>query len=139
MIFSMTLLLWCLGATFVWLVVSTWLLELLARRLRIFASVPSDLREDSRGAVVMQLMMESLFFVVIPSVGYTFFYLVLPFSGIRAGVAAALFAALLGAVPVAMSLSTRIRVPLSVVLWMAFTHLVKLTGSLAIISYLYTL
>ena len=83
--------------------------------------------------------MEFLFFVTIPTVSYSFFYLIVPFSGIKAGMAATLFAFTLGAVPLVMSLSVRLKLPMQYLLFLLLSYLVKLGGSLAIIAYLYTL
>jgi hypothetical protein len=88
---------------------------------------------------ILLLLMEFLFYVTIPTVSYSFFYLVVPFSGIRAGLAATLFAFVLGAVPIAMGLSVRVKLPMPYLMFMLLGYLLKLGGALAIIGYLYTL
>ena len=83
--------------------------------------------------------MEGLFIVVIPAIGYNFFYLVVPLSGIRAGMAAALFAFILGSSPALMGLSLRIKLPMPFLLFTLLSLLIKLGGALAIIGYLYSI
>jgi len=80
-----------------------------------------------------------MFFVVIPSLAYSFFYVVLPFSGVRAGMAAALFAFLLGATPALMGLSVRVKLPMPFLFFLLFSTLVKVAGCMSIIAWLYAL
>jgi hypothetical protein len=70
---------------------------------------------------------------------YSFFYFLIPLSGVRAGMAAALMAFGLGAVPTVMSISLRLRLPAPYLLYILLSVLIKLAGSLTIIAYLYSL
>jgi hypothetical protein len=87
----------------------------------------------------MNFVMEFLFYVVIPTIIFSFFYVVIPLSGIRAGLAAAVLAFLLGATPVLMGLSVKIKLPMPLVLFGLLSHLIKLGGAMALIGYLYSI
>src|SRR5690606_11622569 len=88
---------------------------------------------------IMNYMMESLFLVAIPTLAFAFFYFILPLTGLRAGMAAALFAFTLGAAPVLMGLSVRVKLPMPLLLFLLLSYLVKIGGTLSIIAYLYSL
>jgi len=137
---STTQLLYCLVTGGVYLLVITVVLELVCRKLKLRAALPAQMLEEAGGIwQVLFFIMEFLFFVVIPTLSYSFFYLVMPFSGVKAGLAGTLFAFTLGAVPVVMSLSMRIKLPMPYLLFMLLCYLLKLGGSMAVIGYLYTL
>ena len=89
--------------------------------------------------ITMNFVMELLFYVVIPTIVYGFFYVVIPLSGIKAGLAAALLAFLLGATPLMMGLSVKVKLPMPYVLYNLLCHFIKLGGSMAVIGYLYSL
>ncbi len=137
---SFELLLYCAGIGGIYLLGITLLFDFLERRLRLTSGIPKEMLEEE-GCVwsVMNFFMELLFYVIIPSVAYSFFYLILPLSGAKAGLASALFAFILGAAPVGMRMSVRIKMPMSYMLFVLLSHIVKLGGSLAIIAHLYTL
>ncbi|MCM2272749.1 MAG: hypothetical protein NDJ18_09380 [candidate division Zixibacteria bacterium] len=137
---SFELLLYCAGIGGIYLLAITLLFDFLERRLRLTSGIPKEMLEEE-GCVwsVMNFFMELLFYVIIPSVAYSFFYLILPLSGAKAGLASALFAFILGAAPVGMRMSVRIKMPMSYMLFVLLSHIVKLGGSLAIIAHLYTL
>lgn len=137
---SFELLLYCAGIGGIYLLAITLLFDFVERRLKLTAGIPKEMLEEE-GCVwsVMNFFMELLFYVIIPSVAYSFFYLVLPLSGAKAGLASALFAFILGAAPVGMRLSVRIKMPMAYILFILLSHIVKLGGSLAIIAHLYTL
>ncbi len=140
MILSFTLLLYCLVTAGAYLFVVSTVLDLVERRLKLLQGVPPELIEPhSLGAIVTNFVLESLFLVVIPTIVYGFFFSLLPFFGVRAGMAAALFAFALGVTPTVMSLSIRIRLPMPYLLFAAFSLLVKLSGCLIIIAWLYSL
>ncbi|UCD64780.1 MAG: hypothetical protein JSW34_04915 [Candidatus Zixiibacteriota bacterium] len=140
MMMSATQLLYCLVLGGVYLIIVTLIMEFLTRRLSLFKGFPDPLVEKiSGGWLVLLMIMEFLFFVVIPTVSYSFFYLVMPFSGIRAGMAGALYAFTLGAVPIVMGLSMRIKLPMPYLLFLLLSYLVKLGGAMVIIAYLYVL
>jgi hypothetical protein len=137
---STTQMAYCLMAGGVYLLVLSVILEFLTRRLKLLSGVPAAILEESGGGwLVMFFIMEFLFFVAIPTITYSFFYLIVPFSGIKAGLAATLFAFTLGAVPVMMGISVRLRLPMHYLLFVLLGYLLKLGGSMAVIGYLYTL
>ncbi len=132
--------LYCLVSGGVYLLVATLILEFISKKMKLLNGLPSAIIEEGGGVwLVLFFIMEFLFFVTIPTVSYSFFYLIVPFSGVKAGMAATLFAFTLGAVPVVMSLSVRLKLPMQYLLFLLLGYLVKLGGSLAIIAYLYTL
>lgn len=123
-----------------YLVVISLLLELLCRGLALTRGIPVEIVESSGWSWwVLNLFMELLFYVVIPTVAFAFFYFSLPLSGIRAGMAAALYSFTLGAAPVLMGLSARVKLPMSYVLFLLLSYLIKIAGTMAIIAWLYSL
>ena len=137
---STTQMLYCFVAGGVYLLVATLVLEFLNKKLNLKRGISPDILEQTTGTwFVLLFLMEFLFFVAIPTISYSFLYLIVPLSGIRAGLAAALFAFTLGAVPVIMGLSVRVRLPMPYLLFTLLGYLVKLAGALAIVGYLYTL
>ena len=134
------LLIYCLIFGGIYLLATTIILELVGKILQVNKRLPSQLVEETNvGWYVVNYLMEALFFVAIPTLAYSFAYVIMPLSGTRSGMAAALFAFTLGALPVAMSLSVRIRLPMPFLMFQLLNHLVKLGGSLALIGYLYSL
>lgn len=85
------------------------------------------------------IFMDLVFYVAIPTFAYASFYVVLPFSGVRAGLATALIATLIGSAPVLMTLSTRTKLPLSFLLYQLLSQMLKAAGGLGVIAYLYHL
>lgn len=140
MMISFELLLYCAVAGGLYLLLVTLLLDWLERRLRVTAGIPAEMLEEE-GCIwtTMNFFMEVLFYVIIPSIAYSFFYLILPLAGVKAGLASALFAFILGAAPLGMRLSVRVKLPMPYVLFALLQHLIKLGGTLAIIAHLYTL
>lgn len=137
---SSTQMAYCFVTGGVYLLVLGLLLEFVSHRLKLTASIPAEWVEESGGIwLVLFFVMEFLFFVAIPTISYSFFYLIVPFSGIKAGLSATLFAFTLGAVPLVMSLSVRIKLPMPYLLFLLLGYLLKLGGCMAIIGYLYTL
>ena len=138
--FSRELLIWCLGFGSAYILAISLLLDFAERRLRLTEGIPAELVEAGGCTFFgMNFVMEALFYVAIPSTAYAFFYQLLPISGVRAGLAGALFAFVLGAAPLAMRLSVRLKLPMPYMLFLMVSHLLKLGGSLAIIGYLYSL
>ena len=137
---SFELLLYFAGIGGIYLLVVSLLSDFLERKLKLTSGIPKEMLEEE-GCVwsAMNFFMELLFYVIIPSVAYSFFYLILPLSGAKAGLASALFAFILGAAPVGMRLSVRIKLPMSYILYILLMHIVKLGGTLAVIAHLYTL
>lgn len=137
---STPLILWCILLSGIYLLVVSFVGEFIARLLKLNQEMPRQLMEETGlGFYSMNFVMETLFFVVIPTVGYSFFYLILPLSGVRIGMAAALLAFTLGAMPITVGLSVRLKLSMPWLLFQLFMLLVKLGGSLTIIGYLYSL
>ncbi len=135
-----TLLLYCLVGGGVGLLLLSFLLEFISGKLKLLNGIPKEMLEESSVAwFTMNFFMEFLFYVVIPSVGYSFFYLMLPFEGLRVGLAAALFALIMGAVPLVMVLSVRIKIPMPYLTFLLLSYFLKLITSMTIIGYLYSL
>jgi len=139
-VISLELILYCIVVAGLYLLVLSTILELIGRKLKISRGVPVELLEPAGWSwFALTYVMELLFFVIIPTLAYSFFYLIVPFSGVRAGMAGALFAFTLGAVPVVMGLSVRIRFSMLYLLYFLLGLLLKLAGAMTIIGYLYAL
>jgi len=140
MIVSFELITWCLVAGAAYLLIIDLLWYKLENIIPMFGGFPDHLLE-SRGVgwFVSTYVIEFVFFVMLPSVIYGWFYTVIPFYGIRGGVAAALFVYILGMIPVGMLSLFRIKLPVMYILYLMFGLLIKFTGIMIIISYLYTL
>ena len=137
---STTLLVYCLLAGAGYLFLVSLLLEGLGRKLKLEAGIPGELAEPFGWPwFLMNFTMEGLFYVAIPTLAFAFFYFILPLTGIRAGMAAALFAFTLGAAPILMGLSVRVKLPMPFLLFLLLSYLVKIGGTLSIIAYLYSL
>jgi len=137
---SMSLLFYCLVCAGAYLLVLSLLLDLVEHKMKLTQGIPEQMVEPAGlGASLVNFMMEFLFFVAIPTVVYSFFYFLIPLSGVKAGMAAALFAFVLGAAPAIMGLSVRVKLPMPYLSFMMLSLLLKLGGSLIIIAYLYNL
>lgn len=131
---------YCLIAGGLYLAVVTVILEAAAKALKVSRDVPPSIFEPPTSTwQILNFIMEFLFFVMVPTFGYALFFVVLPLSGVRTGLATALCVFTLGAVPAVVGLSVRLRLPTLYLLYFLFGLLVKLAGSLALIGYLYTL
>ena len=130
---------YCVIAAGSYLLILSGLTDLIAAKANLTRGLPPEMVEkiDLPGFVV-NFLMEMLFMVVIPSIGYALFYLIIPLEGIRAGLAVALIAFTIGAVPIIMVLSVRVKLPISYLLYLLLTQIFKLAGCLAIIAYLYS-
>ena len=137
---STELLLYCIGAAGAYLFVISLVWEYAGRKVNISRGMPVEMLEPT-GKIwfMMNFLMELLLYVVIPSLVYSYFYIMLPLSGIRTGVAGALFAFTLGALPAIVGLLTRTRLPALLFSYLLFGVLLKLAGCLVIIGYLYQL
>ncbi len=137
---STELLLYCIGAAGAYLFVISLVWEYAGIKLNINRGMPAEMLEPT-GKIwfMMNFLMELLLYVVIPSLVYSYFYIMLPLSGIRTGVAGALFAFTLGALPAIVGLLTRTRLPALLFSYLLFGVLLKLAGCLVIIGYLYQL
>ena len=137
---STELLLYCILVGAVYLFLMSLLLEFIGKRINAFRGIPKDFAESGGSFwFSMNLTMELLLYVVIPSIAYSYFYVLLPLSGVRTAMAGSLFAFTLGAVPALMSLMNRTRLPILMFTYLLLSALLKLTGSLLIIGYLYQL
>jgi hypothetical protein len=137
---SYNLMFYCFAVSGVYLLVVSIVLGLVEVSLKLNRGLPKEMVEDSNlGWFIMNFVMEFLFYVVIPTIIFSFFYVVIPLSGIRAGLAAAVLAFLLGATPVLMGLSVKIKLPMPLVLFVLLSHLIKLGGAMALIGYLYSI
>jgi len=135
-----TLLLYCFIGGGIALLLLSLLMEFISSKLKLLDGIPNEMLEESSSAwFTLNYLMEFLFYVVIPSVGYSFFYLMLPFEGLRVGLAATLFALVMGAVPLVMVLSVRIKLPMAYLTFLLLSYFFKLVTSMIIIGYLYAL
>ncbi|MEW5796568.1 MAG: hypothetical protein AB1772_09415 [Candidatus Zixiibacteriota bacterium] len=132
--------LYCVVASGTYLLVVSLALDWVERKLQLTAALPEKMVEkDHYSGMLVNFALELVFYVAFPAVVYGFFYYLLPFYGVRAGMATALFAFAMGAVPALLGLSLKINLPTPFVFFTMLAFLVKLLGSLAIIGYLYTL
>lgn len=134
------LLAYCLLLGGGFLLIFSLLWELLGRSLRINRFVPDELLEvTSAGWFFVSFLMDFLFFVVIPTFAYYFFFLIVPLSGIRLGMAIALTSLTIGMLPFTMSLSIRIKLSVPWLIYFLLGQFLKLAGAMTIIGYLYSL
>lgn len=134
------LLFYCFAAGGLGLFIISLVMEFLSHKLKLLNGIPEEMLEKNSPAwFTLNYLMEFLFYVVIPSVGYSFLFIMLPFEGIRVGIAAALFALVLGAMPLVMILSVRVKLPMSYLTFLLLTYFIKLVTSLLIIGYMYSL
>ena len=137
---SLPLLLYSLFCAGAWLLVVSVIFELIERKLHLTHGIPEEMLESTSWVWWgVNFLMETMFYVAIPTIAYAFFYFSLPFEGTRAGMAAVLYAFTIGAAPALMGLSVRVKLPMSFVLFLLLSYLVKIGGTLIIIAYLYSL
>jgi hypothetical protein len=137
---STKLLLYCIGSGAVYLFAISLILETISKKLKVFQGMPTELVETTGGFwFLLNYVMEALLYVAIPSIAYSYFYIVLPLSGIRTGVAGALFAFTLGAVPAMVAILVRTRLPILLISYLLLGVLLKIGGVMIIIGYLYQL
>lgn len=137
---STNLMIYCLVSAGVFLLIVSILLRLLNKAFKIDQTIPSELTEEfGVGWFIMNYIMEFLFYVAIPTIGYSFLYMLLPFEGVRPGIAIALLGLVIGAAPIIIGMSVRIKLSMVYLIFFLFSYFIKLTGSLIIIGYLYSL
>ncbi len=137
---SAELIAYCLILGGVALAVVTLLHELMGRYLRMTRDMPASIMEPtSAGWYLVNFVMEYLFIVAVPTFAYSIIVVVLPLSGIRPGLAAAVLAFTLGAVPAVLALSVRVKLSMVYLMYILFGILIKLAAVLAVIGYLYSL
>lgn len=137
---SLELLSYGLLASGAYLLVISLILDFVERRLKLTAALPKEMVEATGlSFTFVNFLMELLFYVAIPTIVYGFFYYLLPFYGVRAGLASGLFAFVIGTAPAMMGLAVRVKLPMPYLMFILFASLLKLLGCLGIIGYLYTL
>jgi len=110
------------------------------KKLALLKNMPSQLIEESGiGFFISKYIMQLAFLVVVPTVAYSWFYVLVPFYGVRAGVSMAIFLFVLGIVPFGVTVLMRIKLPLSFMLFQLTGYLLKIILVYGIIAYLYTL
>lgn len=137
---SSSLMIYCLLSAGIYLLAISIFLRLLNKVFKIDQTIPKELSEEfGVGWFIMNYIMEFLFYVAIPTIGYSFLYTLLPFEGVRPGMAIALLGLVIGAAPIIIGLSVRIKLSMVYLIFFLFSYFIKLTGSLIIIGYLYSL
>ena len=140
MIVSFKLLGFCfiIGAVYILIIDFIWnKLENYVPTLRGF---PKDLIEEKNAAwFVSSFIVEFIFFVLLPAVVYGWFYTVLPFSGVRGGIAVGLYLFLFGYIPLAVIVMFRIKIPAVYFLYQLLGMFIRVLGAMTIIGYLYSL
>lgn len=140
MIISTELLLYSLAAGSAWLILVSFAHYKIGRWIRVSREVPPELLDDSGlPGMAIQFFMELVFLVLIPTLAYSLFSMILPLTGLRTGIAIGLIAFTLGAAPCVISLSMQLRFSLLFLVYFLVGMLIKLLGSLGIIAYLYSL
>jgi hypothetical protein len=137
---SFRLLLACLlwgGAALLVIEIIFYLIE---KKLALLKNLPKEILEETgAGFFVSRYIMQLAFLVVVPTVVYSWFYVLIPFYGVRAGVALAVFIFILGIVPYTASMLTRVKLPLAYMLFQLAGYLIKIIIVYGIIAYLYIL
>ena len=140
MIVSFELLGYCLlfGGIYLLLIGLIW--NRFEKFVPVLTNFPTTLLEPKGvGWFVSSFIIEFIFFVLIPTVVYGWFYTIIPFSGVRGGGVVAFFIFLIGMVPLSLLILFRIRIPVVYLLFQLLGIFLKLVGSLFIIGYLYSL
>jgi hypothetical protein len=140
LIISFELMAYCLIAGAVYLAAVNILWSALERFIPTLGNFPKNLVEPKNVTwAVSNFVIEFIFFVLMPSFIYGRFYALMPFSGVRGGVAVGLFLFLFGMIPFSILMLFRIKIPVVYVLYQLLGLAIKITGALAIIGYLYSL
>ena len=123
-----------------YLVIISLVLEAVGKGLRISQGIPAEMAEKMNVTwFVMTFVIELMFFVIIPVLAFGFFDAILPLTSVRTALAVALCAFTLGALPLVMGMSVRIKMPIPFLIFTLVGLLIKLGGTMAIIGYLYSL
>jgi len=137
---SLSLLLACLLWAGLALLVFELIWYVLEKKLKLLAKLPAEMKETTgSGYFFSRFLMNLAFMVVLPSVVYSWFYVLVPFYGVRAGVSLAMLVFMLGIVPFTATIMFRVRLPLSFILFQLSGHLLKLVLVFGVIGYLYIL
>jgi len=131
-------------ASLFWAGLALFIFELLwfalEKKLALLKDLPSELLEETGiGFFISKFIMQLAFLVAVPAVAYSWFYVLVPFYGVRAGVGLAVFIFILGLVPFSVSVLMRIKLPLAFVLFQMAGHLLRTIIIYGIIAYLYIL
>lgn len=130
----------CVAAAGVYLLLISAILLRIENRMGLTNGIPTELLETTGWVWAgFTFVMELMFYVVIPTLAYSFFYVLMPFDGLRAGIAAGLFAFVMGATPALMGLSVRVRLPMPFLLFLLLSVLLKVCGCMLLIAWLYAL
>ncbi|MEZ5360635.1 MAG: hypothetical protein R3F48_17615 [Candidatus Zixiibacteriota bacterium] len=131
-----TSLIWAGGALFIFEVI--W--YQLEKRLNLLNKLPEELLEETGlGYFISKFIMQFAFIVIVPTAAYSWFYVMIPFYGIRAGMAVALVLFILGIMPFTVAILMRVKLPVSYILFQLAGYLLKLLLIYGIIGYLYIL
>ncbi len=131
-------------ACLLWGAVALFVLELvwyfLERKLNLTAKLPPEMVEAmGSGYFVSRYISQFAFLVALPSVVYSWAYVLIPFYGVRAGLVLALYLFVMGIVPFSTVSLMRIKIPLAYTLFQLAGYLIKLVLIYGIIAYLYIL
>jgi len=134
------LILYCIVAGGLYILLVGLLWSFLERIVPTFTDFPQELVEKKTFSwYFSNFIVEFIFFVLMPSVIYGWFYSVLPISGVRGGVAVGLYLFFFGMIPLSMLILFRVRVPAVYILYQLAGLFFKVVGAAAIIGYLYNL
>jgi len=137
---SFKLMMYCLVLGAGYLLVFDLIWSRLEKYIPTLQGFPENLVESKTAAwFISCFIIEFVFFVLMPTVIYDWFYTVLPFYGVRGGLAMALYLFVFGMIPFAVLLLFRIRIPAVFVLYQSAGLLIRIVGCMAIIAYLYSL
>lgn len=140
MIVDFGLVVYCIVAGGIYLMLFDLLWSFLERLVPTFAHFPEDLVEKKTFSwYFSNFIVEFIFFVLMPSVIYGWFYSVLPISGMRGGMAVGLYLFFFGMIPLSMLILFRVRLPAVYILYQLAGLFFKVVGAAAIIGYLYNL
>ncbi|MCK5127834.1 MAG: hypothetical protein KAR42_16375 [candidate division Zixibacteria bacterium] len=112
----------------------------LEKKLDLLKKLPPGLIEEAGvGYFVSKFVMQFAFLVVVPTAVYSWFYVMVPFYGVRAGIAMALLLFIFGIMPFTVTILMRVKLPVSFILFQLAGYLLKLIMVYGIIGYLYIL
>lgn len=132
----MTCLLW--GGIALFVVELPW--YWLEKKLNLTAKLPPDMVEPmGAGYFASRFVSQFAFLVALPSVVYSWAYVLIPFYGVRAGIILALYLFVMGIVPASSAVMMRIKIPLAYTLFQLAGYLIKLVLIYGVIAYIYVL
>ncbi|MBD3333079.1 hypothetical protein GF356_09520 [candidate division GN15 bacterium] len=132
--------LYCFVFAGLYLLIVSALLELALKKLGFLKLYAAEMLEPySIKWFLVNFVMEFMFFVVIPTLAFEFFHVLLPLTDIRTALAGALVAFVLGVVPAIMGLTVRLSLSMPYLLFFMCAHLLKLGGAMAVVGYIYSM